>query len=235
MKKDVAVVEHYAIQEFDANTLKELVSEAAGPGGLQLSDLDRVKIPSGGGVSWTVPTLDGEESVKELTGIILHHQDVRAYWSKSIDEGGGDSPPDCASPDGQVGMGDPGGPCSSCPLAKFGSATKGKGQACKQVKVLYLLPPEALLPLAVTLAPTSIKGVKQYLLRLASRAKKPQEVITAITLEKAKNADGIPYSVAKPAMKGQPDDKLAALAACYTGLLKQVLGKVDVSADDVNG
>ncbi len=231
--KEIAQISDYAVMSHDVQNLKEIIAEAAGPGGLSPNDLDRVKVPTGGATSWQVPDLEGEVSCKELTGIILYHQDVRAYWRVSYDEGGGDTPPDCASMDGLTGHGDPGGRCSTCPLSQWGSASKGKGQACKQLKLLYLLQPEAVLPIVVSLPPTSVKTVKQYLLRLASRAKKPQSIVTVLTLEKTKNAEGIPYSMAKPAMLGYADPELENRANALAEALKSVLSDVTLTASDV--
>ena len=119
MTKEVAKVENYAIQTMDHGSIRSLLSEAAGPQGITPEDLDKVTIPTGGAQMWTVPTLEGEDSVKDIYGIIVHHQDVRAYWSKSLEESGGSEAPDCSSADSITGFGTPGGPCSKCPLAQW--------------------------------------------------------------------------------------------------------------------
>src|SRR6267142_5673038 len=38
----------------------------------------------------------------------------------------------CQSLDARVGVGEPGGNCATCPMSRFGSAKKGKGQACTE-------------------------------------------------------------------------------------------------------
>src|SRR5687768_9606851 len=50
---------------------------------------------AGGATFWTVPSLDGEDSVKEIQGVILHHKQSRTYWEKDYD--GSNTPPDCSS------------------------------------------------------------------------------------------------------------------------------------------
>ncbi len=230
---EIAKVENYAIQTVDHKEITALLRDAAGPQGITPEDLDRVSIPTGGAQVWTVPTLEGEESRKEVVGIVVHHQDVRAYWSKTLEESGGSEAPDCSSPDAITGFGEPGGACAKCPLAQWGTDKRGRGQACKACKVLFLLLPDSMLPITVTLAPTSIAPARKYLLRLASRALKPQAVITRLVLEKAKNQDGIAYSVAALSMVGSAPKELAATAWKYAQEFKDILGKVSVQADEV--
>ena len=185
--------EEYAITR--ADEAREAVQENLRGQTITAYDLDAVRMPAGGGTAWEVPTLDGsEESVKELAGVIVHFQDQRKYWEKDMEESGGSSPPDCYSDDGVTGRGSPGGKCNVCPLSEFKSAKDGRGQACRQVRVVYLARPGDLLPLVLNVPPTSLKNIKQYFLRLASRGIKFFEVETVIGLEKVKGDSGITYS-----------------------------------------
>jgi hypothetical protein len=102
--------------------------------GINEFDMDRVSVPSGGGLAWSVPDLNGEpEAVAELKGVILFHGDRRAFWSVGFDESGGGGPPDCTSVDGRTGFGLIRGEvgtacepksrvCKTCPMAAWGSA-----------------------------------------------------------------------------------------------------------------
>jgi len=48
----------------------ELLRQNLGGEEVKATDiLDRIKVPSGGGTFWTVPTLDGEKSEKYLAGV----------------------------------------------------------------------------------------------------------------------------------------------------------------------
>jgi hypothetical protein len=115
-------------------------------GGEQLTEFDlaRVKVPSGGGTTWEVPTLGGLEPTKALTGVLVHFKRTRAYWAPDADSG---TPPQCRSegPDlTAVGTGDPGGPCITCPNAEFGTAVDDSGrpapgQACNSKEIWFLL------------------------------------------------------------------------------------------------
>ncbi len=233
--KEIAKVENqnYALQNVSPTDLSGILMEAAGSSGITAMDLDRVKIPAGGGTMWTINTLEGEETTKTIEGIILHHQDARAYWGQSLEESGGNSPPDCQSPDGITGMGTPGGNCQRCPFAAFGSDRKARGQACKAIKLIYLVTKESLLPIVLPLSPTSIKPARQYLLRLASRGMKASQVVTAFSLEKEKNADGIAYAKAVPSLVSKIDGPLLEQVASYAVAFKKSLGTVTINADDV--
>jgi len=159
-------------------------------------DMDRAKVPSGGGSTWEIPDLDeGVKAAKSLEGIILHWLSIRSYWQSGLDEGDGASPPDCWSPDGHIGTGNPGGVCLTCFLNAWGSATKGDGKACKEKRILFLLQPNAYLPLLVQVPTMSIRPFNQYMLRLASAGIMYHGVVSGLTLEKSQQrGGGITYS-----------------------------------------
>jgi hypothetical protein len=198
--------------------------------GLTQFDLDRISIPAGGGLSWNVPSLDGEESVKALEGIIVHWKEPRAYWSSSFEDSGGGTPPDCTSDDSVTGTGmfghdsehNPTGECGTCPMSQYGSKDGG-GQACKQMRVLFTVQPDSLLPQAIVLPPTSIKPMKKYFLRLASRSIPFYGVITRLELERATSGSGIKYSVVKPSLVETLDPEMAASVKEYGDSLRTAL------------
>lgn len=190
-EKEIAKREELGLATLpDGATLKMLIQENM-DGHLDVGSLDRIKMPPAGITSWSVPTLDGEESVKAIEGIIIHKQPQNAYWSGDISTGAG-VPPDCVSRDAITGIGTPGGDCATCPYNQFGS--DGKGKACKNILILYLLQPNKILPSAIFLPPTSIPVVKKYLVKLTCAGIPFYSVISQLKLEKVKNADGIEYS-----------------------------------------
>jgi len=194
-QKPTAIVkaDSYAIAKADAN-FSDLLADNCGPGGLDQFDLERLTVPAGGGSAWEVTTLEGTESQKEVAGVLLGMRDGRVYWSSSIDDSGGGSPPDCVSEDGTNGVGVPGGACAKCGHSQFGSA--GRGQACKQQRLLLLVRPEDRIPIIVQLPPTSIKACRQFMTRLVQHGVSRFGAVVGIGLEKEKNADGIVYSKA---------------------------------------
>lgn len=179
---------NYTPLALPAEEFREAVTENMGDGGMSVSDLMRVKVPSGGGRAWDL----GEETVTSLKGIIVFHTSPNAYWAETFQ--GGNTPPDCSSADGHVGVGNPGGECATCPMNQFGS-DGGKGKACKNMKRLYLLLEGNMLPIVLNLPPTSLKAYRQYTTGLTTRAVTYWACETIMTLRKEKNPEGIDYSV----------------------------------------
>jgi hypothetical protein len=178
--------------------IAELIEETLGGEALSPSDLDRVKVPTGGRVKWDVPTVDGdEETVATIEGVIIDDPQRRSYWATSFDEGNGSDPPDCASRDGKIGVPNeasdtpgPGGECASCPLNEFGTAQKGEGKACQESRLLFILQPDSLIPIVLKVPAASLANYRKYRVRLLRGGKSPQKVTTIIGLEKATQTGG---------------------------------------------
>jgi hypothetical protein len=166
---------------------------------------DRVKIPSGGASSFEVPDETGEaQPMKKLTGIILDHYPVNAYWANPYS--GENNPPDCVAQDGKNGTatpesGLPGGPCARCEKNRWGTdvqkdGSAGKGKACKNLHRIYLLLDGTVIPYQIALPPTSLGNLQDYLRRLMGKLIPCYRVVTEVSLTKDKNAGGIEYSKA---------------------------------------
>lgn len=203
----------------------EIIRENLGGDAIDMGQLPRVTVPAGGGVAWEVPTPDGWDSIKALSGIVIHQQSMRAYWAQGLEESGGGSPPDCRSDDGITGEGTPGGDCATCPLNQFGSDKDERGKACKEVKVLFLLREGELLPTMVRIPPSSLKAWKNYMLGLANQRQRYHTVETTLTLEKVQNQGNITYAQVAP-KKGRDltDEERAAVAAAREQFLP-ILGQ----------
>lgn len=241
-----AVAANYAVMKRDISAVAEILKSNLGASGrLDQFTLDRIKVPAGGGQVWTIPTLDGPVQDKEVEGIVIAWNEQRGYWSQSFGDSGGGTPPDCASRDSAIGIGDPGGSCLSCPLAKFGSAEKKKdrqgkeidsrGQACKQTRLLFVLFENAMIPTVVAVPPTSLKAAGQYFLRLASHSIPYYGVKTRFTLLPDKNADGIQFSKIDFAMTGRLNAEESAKAKAYGEMFRPAIDAVAMQASDVNG
>ena len=159
---------------------------------LSHSLFDIIKSPSGGTTSFTVPTLSGEEMVKELTGIILDYTTPRAYWDTPDPVEG--TPPVCFSHNSIVST--DGEPCSRCQFNDFGSKNGGETQAkaCKESVCIFLLREDNILPLVVRVPVSSKMLFMKYATRLVSNLTPICGVVTKITLEKATNKTGQPYA-----------------------------------------
>lgn len=200
---ELAVIEDptpYAIMTVDAVEVADALAVNTGGQRINAFDLDLIKVPSAGLTTWTVPSLEGDVETKTIEGIVIMQRTIRSYWARGLEESGGGSPPDCSSQDGAVGRGDPGGECMECPLAQFGSDARGRGQACKQNRLLFLLTPESVLPMVVKIPPSSIKPVQSFMLKLSGRGIPFYGAILSFTLKKVQNSTGIAYSEVVPGL-----------------------------------
>jgi hypothetical protein len=227
----LAVIENFELPAVSGNMGAAMAEEMEG---LQLS-FPRVKIPSGGGLAFEVPGDDPEnpDTEKEIIGVIVDHHPVNAYWADKY--AGGNNPPDCSSMDGKVGMDQDGNrkPCNSCPMNEWGTAEDGRGKACKNMHRVYILREGEMLPLLLTLPPTSLKNLSDYIaLRVVSKGMRSYGVVTKVSLKKAQNANGINYSQAVFALAGKLAPAQAAAMAEYSKGIKVLTRQLAVDADE---
>lgn len=226
------------LEESDFGALTRSPSEIAGiirtnigPAGISMGNLTRVKVPSGESYAWTVNGIRGPQMHETIEGIIIHQRDARAYWKKSIDEGGSGQPPDCMSEDMYNGKGNPGGPCAECTYNEWGSAIgkdgkDARGKACKEVKILYVLPKgKAFLPYVFILPPTSLKAATNYLLGLASEAMYAEQVVTGLSLKESQNADGVKHAVVEFKLGKELSEAEVEVVRAYVKAIKPALDR----------
>ena len=208
---------HFQLAQYTPETLQDKLSTfVAGVGGIRPQDFVQVRVPAGGSTTWEIPLATGDVSLKQLDGIVLYAHNARSYWKKNLDESGGKSAPNCASMDGLTGYGIPGGDCGKCPLAQFGTDRRGRGQACKAMMWAYILQPSGFLPLMLSIPPTGAKFYRDYVIKLmSSTGKAACEVLTGVTLERLKNADGTNYSRAVFSYIGDVPLQVAQLSQIY--------------------
>lgn len=164
------------------------ISDNFADGGINPNYLDRVSLPAGGATFWQVETVEGRESLAELTGIIIWRHTARRFWPERDSNS---EPPQCHSDDGQLGIGSPGGNCYTCSHNQWDSAGDGsKAKACTERRVLYLIRPSDVLPTVVDLSPSSIRGFEKYLVQLSSKGIPYFGAITAIGLAAEKSRHG---------------------------------------------
>jgi len=199
MTKSLATMEKYAVMQNGVERVNDIIKENLGIDKMTLSDLEKIKVPAGGGLSFEVPTLEGEDSVKNFEGVIIAWKVVRSYFDKPFD--GSKEPPLCASDGGEMGYGCPNGEaepgwyeCASCPLNQWDSGKDGVGKACGEKRLLFVVRPEDMLPVVVVAPATSIKNNRQFFMKLAGRAIPYYGVSTQFGLEKAESTNGIKYS-----------------------------------------
>lgn len=209
-------------------------------------DLTRIKVPTGGALQWQVPTLEGEEARKTITGVVVGSKNTRSWWHKKY-EGGSDQP-DCSSPDARLATAQEGFDipaersesgeliCDTCDYSSWGSAEGSRGQACKLMRQLFLLTSEKLLPMVVNLPPTSLKPAGGYFLGLVDYGIDQKHVITEIGLEKV-SAQGVPdYARATFRVAERIEDP-AAIGRIeeYAAALEPMLSRVRVASREETG
>ncbi len=200
-------------------------------------DLDKVTVPSGGGISWEVPSLMGPEAVPEIEGVIVGWKPVRSLYHTSFQENPG-TPPDCSSDDGITGFGDPlqkgieeRRDCATCPMNQWGSATEGTGKKCAERRLLFILRKNDQIPIMVVVPPTSLKNVKAYFLRLTQNNVPFYGVITGLTLSKVKSKSGITYGQIEFKAKGILTDEDAKMFESYANFFSNVIKQVKFDPD----
>lgn len=180
----------FAITKFRPEEIGELLAENLGGAKIDIFNLTRIHVPSGGGEHLTVG--DGEPT-KDVDGIILAYRHVRQFWEKGMDEGGS-MPPDCTSSDLEHGHGNPGGLCDECPNSDWGSGKKGRGQACQlRVNVLFLRK-DSVIPNHISVPVTGCKDFTRYMLSCTEKGIIGSRALTRLSLKPATNPDGIKYA-----------------------------------------
>lgn len=236
MAKNEVMAANYGT--FDLVTLEGAMAEAIAEemDGLGTVPFDRVKIPSGGGIAFEIPgeTEDETESATELTGVILYHHPVNAFWKDEF--AGGNEQPDCSSMDGKVGVDRATGECmdcASCRYNQFGSGKGGSGKACKNIHRVYMLREGNPVPLILALPPTSLKYMRDYISkRILLKGMRCYHAVTKITLKKEKSQAGITYSRAAFAFAGKLTAEQIAAAEAMATTIKQMDRTLGVDDSD---
>ena len=157
---------------------------------------DRIKVPSGGGLAFEVPGENPDEPdlQKEFSAVILCHHPILSYYKEKYT--GGSEAPDCSSMDGICGVDRETGEmksCKDCPLNQFGTGENG-GKACKTKRRIFILRAGEAFPTLLTLPTASISDYSKYIMRLLSKGKKSNQVVTKFGLKKDSNKTGITFS-----------------------------------------
>ena len=197
--------------------------------GLQLS-FQRAKIPGGGVLQFELPGEDPEnpDYVQTLEGVILFNHSTNSYWPAGS-EYDDNTPPQCQSVDGKVGYGDPGGICEACDYNKFGSDPNGGGKACKNMRVLYLLRSGEMMPIQLSLPPTSIRPYTTFVnSAFLLRGRRVCSGLVQIGLRKGAS-NGFTYSVATfkklRDFEGEELAQVCAYADSFRDQIKQTLSE----------
>lgn len=243
MGTELVTIDKLNIAALSDNNAAELMEEALAGESLSLSDMERVKWPTSGNTKFTRTILGNEETTDKITGVIIHQGMSRAYW-KNPDPIPGQNP-DCKSPDGKFGFGDPGDRlravepapvgCKACPMAQFGSDPKegSQAQACKLTRDFFILPQDGgMLPILLSIPPGSLGQAKGYVVGLAEHGIRYFHALTEITLERMQNKAGIAYAQARVRYVGRIEDDAVERISAYRLTLEDAF-KTMVPAEGV--
>lgn len=195
---------------------------------------DRVRISPGGVTVFQVPGDDPDkpEQVSEIIGVIIDHYRINAYWPGAFTGEG--TPPQCYSHDAKTGVGDPGGPCDSCEYNDWGSGKEGRGRACKNMWRLYILQSNSVLPVILTLPPTSLKAFREFLKNVTFRRRmRLTEAIIRFGLKREKNDDGILYSKVTFTLVGQLTEEQAQAIKQYAKSIEPLMRRPPRTAAEI--
>lgn len=178
-------------------------------------DLQRIKVPSGGGQTFELQTLKGVEAAASLEVVITAIRGNEKQWWKSADPSG--DRPSCQSFDGIHGNGinsldeaaTPGKhECATCAWNQFGTSRgkSSRGKDCKDTITLFFFRPGSRLPGFISVPPTSLKAVRTYSLALLDAGKTIHGVVTRISLVIEKSQDGTKYAEIKLDYVGDLED-----------------------------
>lgn len=213
--------------------LEELIKENFGD--VEITSIfDRVKFPTGGALNFEIPGEDPENPVlvPEITGVIIDHHRVNAYWPGEFTGEG--NPPQCYAHDGINGVGSPGGLCAACPYNKPGSKGE-KRKACKNMWKLYVLTSGEFFPIELTLPPTSLGAFYRFLKAFTFRNRlRLHQAVVKIGLRRVKNANNIPYAEATFGVTQKLSDEAYTRVKAYAEALKPILRKPPAVQADVD-
>lgn len=220
---------------------------------LSASDLIRVPTPAGGGTTWVIPGPGGDESAKTITGVLVFYQKcgilwpsndpapgampVLRTWDCEIAEQVGPVPDDMRQVLEECRLDERHFDLSSCGYNQWGSGKGGVGKRFREQRLLFVLREGGLLPLLITVQPGSLRGIVRFVKALGLQAQVPYyRAVVNLSLEKAMNKGGQPYSRIVPKLVGtlSAADGEAVLKM-WTGPLSSIVKNVAAPVDGDGG
>ena len=141
-------------------------------------------------------------TAKNLTGVLVYNHKARGYWETE-----GQALPTCSSMDGAMGTDENGTqhPCKACRFggeSAWGTGKDGRGKTCKEMRWIYLLQDDEIVPSRISLPPTSLSEFDRFISALVQKRKAPISKVVRLGLEKTER-HGFSYStLAQPEVLG---------------------------------
>lgn len=158
-----------------------------------LESVDTLRLPITKVTSDGFVLSEDAEAVKEITCVIIHTKKTNVYYANAYNPNEKAVAPDCFSLDGNLPDASIEKPqhetCKGCAQAEFGSNSMKSGKACRNLKPIYLLLGDAIIPRELIVTPTSLKAANGYMMELAERGLAYKRVRTKITAYKENPRD----------------------------------------------
>jgi hypothetical protein len=206
------------------------------------TDLSKVKTPTAGGTKWTVPVNGNEETMDEITGLLVCIAKRGYLWPK---EDPTEQRPVIVSNDLVTGyrVSDDLGTIDPKALEKyrtgdrtydwvalangpefgFKTARGGAGKRAKEYRILAILRDGDVWPTLVTVGPGSLSAWSPFQKTLPSFH---YEVVVGLSLKKETNGNGSPFSMLKPRVVGVISEEAGEVARrLYTEPLKRMFAE----------
>lgn len=216
-------------QEQLAKEAAEIAKRIAAPSG------DRIRFNS----NRALVTPDGSEG-EMLEVVVIDFVSSNLYYDGPFDRDS-PQPPSCFAIGSEPSLlvPSPNSPapqataCSACPNNQFGSAPNGKGKACKNTRLVAVVPSSALddpdveAPIWImSVPPTSMKAFDSYVHTLAAKHKTvPIGAITEISLDQSVTFAAPRFNVIRPLT----DDELGVFMARREEAAQRLAAEPDVS------
>jgi hypothetical protein len=193
-----------------------------------------------GEAEWAVKLPTGKQIFETLDAVILHIGNERAYYEQEWGTGD-NTPPDCSSDNGVIGIGSPGGKCVDCEFAQFGP--NNEAPQCSQKKPLYLLVPEInpINPVVLYATGPSFPNIKKFNINLMQFGINIYDVKVKLSLEVKKTKNNMDASIINIETIGniKTDDpigyeKLTEYRSSLLGFINPVYREVQAAASGSN-
>lgn len=211
----------YLALQSNGEILEAMAANLGEGAALKESDLTRVKTPAGGGTTWSIPSITGEEEAKEIVGVLCFMCVRGLLWRGDEPEEGSlpvlvsgdlktaklvidraDVPEDVLADIDAATGGDGVIDWEKLPQTQYGSGKGGFGKKAKEQRVLYILREQDTLPIVVAINPGSLKGWQRFVVELTKAGIPYWRAVIGLSLDKAKSGGGTTYSEVIPRLVG---------------------------------
>ena len=198
-----------------------------------------ITIAGGGAGVFKVLEPGAEETtngVQAIEGVILASHLVNVRWGHDFGTRQQGERPICRSMDGLTGVEEETGEthsCAACPFNQFGD--DGQRKACSNKRQLYIMREGDLLPMLLSLPPSSLKAYDNYRVLASLTLRAPMNaLVTRITLKNKTSAGGSEYSSPVFTAIGRLPIEEGKRMEAFARQIMDAAQRAGISADEVS-